>query len=166
MYVKEYDSLGEDEEIIHSLTARDIAFYVTNKRILVDRSNPKEKGYLVDESEYKYIAFIQTQTDVGRDYRILGAICLVVGIILVIIGYYYFGDYYYEGTANYFYIIGGLFIIGGLAALFISPRTLSKIVIELSGVPKERSYQIEASYEDMQLLLVKINENRTLAQMN
>lgn len=93
----------------------------------------------------------------------MGAICLIVGILVVIISYYYFGDYYYEGAANYFYIIGGLFIIGGLGALFISPKTLSKIVIELSGVPKERSYQIEASYKDMQLLLTKINENLNCA---
>jgi len=161
MDTEKYEFLGEDENVEHVLATTNISFYVTNKRLLIDRNDKKSKIYLFDEIDYKYIAFLNSETRVGRDWRPLGALLLIFGIVLIISGYQQ--QYAYIREYNYvFIIIGVLLIIGGIMAFLISPKTESKLLIELSGVPKERIYRITAPVKEMQLLLTKINENRSM----
>ena len=129
-------------------------FFVTDRRLLVDRSNPKSNTALFDEYDYKHIAFLQISTSEGSNYRVLGAIFMIIGIVLLAYSYQLQVDY-----ASL--IIGGLCFLGGIMALLTSPRTSSRLSIELSGVPKERTYRLDASAQEMLELLAKINENRT-----
>ena len=156
--LKEYDILGEDENIEHSLISLGITFFITNNRVIIDHSDPTTKTYLIDEIDYNFISLIETETITGKDYRLLGAICIIIGVILIFSGYY-FGDVYFNPYT--FYIVGILLLIGGIAAYFTKYKTMSKICFHLSGVEKPRLYELEASAMDMQVLLMKINENRT-----
>ena len=156
MSKKRIDFLGENEEVDHVLSTENTSFIITNKRILIDRSDPDRKIYLYDEIDYKHITYVQSLTKESQDHRYLGVLGLIVGIALIAYPYLY-------GKTDYYALIGvGFFlIIAGLILLFVSPKIESKLLIESSGAQKERTYEIDASVEEMQLLMTKINENRT-----
>ena len=144
--------LGENERIMTSLQSEDWGLYVTNWRLVFQRMESK-KSRTVFDYDYKYISHIKCESKSGEDLRSVGIFLTIIGFLLIVIGYNYYG-----GTS--FMFIGVLLLIGGIAALFSKTNPTTTLSIQLSGVTDTKTITLGVTAEQIDKILKSLAEMR------
>jgi len=143
--------LGEEEKVISNLQGENWSLMVTSSRLLYETLSTDGKSRNVQDFDYKHIALIDCESKSGEDYRALGAILAILGLVIVYMGQ----EYGYGAT-----IIGGLFLISGIL-LFLQktePRTI--LSIKLSGVNETNKITLAISVSQIDGILRSLSEMR------
>ena len=118
---------------------------VTNRRLVI-----QHKGIIQEDFDLKSVAHISTKQKAND---LLGMICTLLGGVSVIYGLSN-NDINFSGLGIFLIIIGVL----------IFRSVTNVLVINLTGVVKEFEYELKAPTPNVQRLISKIAEIRSLKQ--
>ena len=113
----------------------------------------KNKIRIIHDYDYKNISYIKCESKSGENRRLLGAILTIIGFLLIVIRYNYYG-----GTS--FMIIGILLLVGGVAALLGKTEPTTTLSIQLSGVADTKTITLGVTAEQIDNIIKSLAEMR------
>jgi hypothetical protein len=146
--------LSENEEIKYELATETGSYIVTNTRFIVKKTQSSGRSQSHEEFILDHIAHAYLLSKKGEDYRLIGGILTVLGIVIIVASYYY-TSVEYGG-----YIIGFLFLLGGILLIFSKTDPVCILTLDVSGLSTSYKFTIDTIGKKVLELLSSINESR------
>jgi len=148
--------LGSEEKVISSLGADTWGLFVTNWRLIFITKTKDDKTRTFQDFDYKHISHIYCQSITGNDYKLLGIVSIVLGLIIIAIGI----SIPSRTPTDYYLILGIIFIIIGIVCILYKPKQKSTFKIELVGISNPNTITLATSASQMDIILKSLAEMR------
>ena len=141
------DFLGEGETVISSLERDTREIYVTNWRLIDINKTQDKKTRTFQDFTYKHISHIHCVSARGSDYRYLGAMGIILGLLLFLL----------NG------ILAVVCLIGGVIAFIYKSKLQSVLKIYVVGRSDPVTITLAVSASKMDSILTNVADMRQQA---
>jgi len=136
-----YSIVAKDEQIRYQIYDDYMKISVTaNRLIVLQLQNAVQHHFDIDE-----IAHILYSRGEVREYRSLGSVSFLIGLLTIVIASQYLGNTIVIG-------LGLLLILMGTVLIFYTKKE-SALYITLRGIPNEYKFNVDAELHDVQELI-------------
>jgi len=148
-----HEFLGSEERVISSLEGDTFGLFVTNWRLISLKKTEDDKKRTFQDFDFKYISHIHCESTVGDDYRLRGICSIILGLLLMAIGY---GSDY----GGLFFILGIIALILGIIWVLKKVEYNSVLNIDIVGIANPLTFSLTTTASQMDRILSPLAEMR------
>ena len=149
-----HEFLGSEERVISSLESDTFGLFVTNWRLISLKKTEDGESRTFQDFDFKYISHVHCESTIGKDSRFLGICAIVLGLIIIAIGY---NSYGWRGISL---ILGILILIVGIIFILKKIEYRSVLNIDIVGIANPITFSLTTTASQMDRILRYLAEMR------